>query len=293
MLLSSSVLIGDAMRTPLRLLACLALAAFVGGCGGPTSSGLAAPSAGLTAASPSIEPTTAASPVAPTPSAGSADRFEPDSIATVLEGPLRMRSRPRIAEDSIKFDPLLPSGERLFVVDGPVRASEYEWYLVVPFDIWSGSYNIGWVAAADHDGTPWLRAADAACRSDPTLTDLTAMHYLDALSCYPSRDFTFTNTLSLVGCGDGGFLASPGWMCGRYSWGMPEDGLRLALSPDLVDPGEFHSAELTITARLDDPAAKTCIAERFEAETDYELLSARVLIECRAMFVGSSVSPAT
>ncbi len=48
------------------------------------------------------------------------------------------------------------------VVDGPVQASGYDWYRVAPVSLTlSGGAADGWVAAADHDGTPWItRAGD-------------------------------------------------------------------------------------------------------------------------------------
>ena len=57
-------------------------------------------------------------------------RFDLDAVVSVVEGPLRVRSLPRVADDSDKFDPLLQTGQLLFVIDGPIRASEYDWYLV-------------------------------------------------------------------------------------------------------------------------------------------------------------------
>ena len=45
---------------------------------------------------------------------------------------LRVRSEPRVADDSIKYEPLLPLGTELTVLDGPVSGSGYTWYKVAP-----------------------------------------------------------------------------------------------------------------------------------------------------------------
>jgi hypothetical protein len=277
-----------------------ALAVALTGCGTSSTPSLTSSPWRLAPPSPrpAVTATAAAVPSAiqPTASRETGVVLAADSMAEVVSGPLRVRSQPRIADDSIKFDLLLPSTESLFVVDGPVRASEYDWYLVVPMDTYIPPLGIGWVAAADHDGTPWLRSADLSCEPDPTLFEVTGMHYLDALSCYGSRDFTFTDVVKRVGCGDGGPLGFPQWMCGRYQWGEPGFGASLALPPDL-EPAAFDSAQairLTVTAQLDDPVAKTCTGAVHEGSTiDLELLSARVVLDCRATFVASSVSPAT
>jgi serpin B len=84
---------------------------------------------------------------------------------------LRVRSEPRVAGDSIKYAPTLRAGTELVVIAGPVEASGYRWYKVAPMgvDLRSGSgrgsvaVDQGWVAVADHDGTPWVGLA-----KDPT-----------------------------------------------------------------------------------------------------------------------------
>jgi serpin B len=84
---------------------------------------------------------------------------------------LRVRSEPRVADDSVKFVPTLREGTELVVIAGPVRASGYTWVKVAPVGVnlrgGSGQGSVavdqGWVAVADHDGTPWVGPA-----KDPT-----------------------------------------------------------------------------------------------------------------------------
>jgi serpin B len=60
------------------------------------------------------------------------------------------------------YEPVLPIGTELTVVDGPIRASGYVWYKVVPisFDALEGP-GYGWVASAGKDGEPWIALAES------------------------------------------------------------------------------------------------------------------------------------
>ena len=53
-------------------------------------------------------------------------------VTTLADDGLRVRSQPRISDDSEKYDPLLPLGTQLYVLDGPMSASGYTWYQVAP-----------------------------------------------------------------------------------------------------------------------------------------------------------------
>jgi len=79
---------------------------------------------------------------------------------------LRVRSLPEISDASVKFDPLLPLGTKVTVLDGPVLGSDYAWYHVVA-RLTDGRGNLtktltGWVAAAALDGERWLKVDAAA-----------------------------------------------------------------------------------------------------------------------------------
>ncbi len=73
---------------------------------------------------------------------------------------LRVRSEPRVSDDSIMYDPVLPLGTELFVLDGPVSASGYTWYMVAPVSFAElDGPGSGWVASADKNGEPWIALA--------------------------------------------------------------------------------------------------------------------------------------
>ncbi len=145
----------------------------------PTSTSSAAPTAATSSAQPSA-PTAelpAATPTAPV--AGLA----PGTLAVTVTDDLRVRSAPRVADDSIRHAPLLPNGTEVVVTAGPVVANDYTWYRVAPlgFELDDG-VDQGWVAVADHDGTPWVAPADdptpgftlAAVKADPIDPSMTA-----------------------------------------------------------------------------------------------------------------------
>ena len=100
-------------------------------------------------------PTTPISSPSASPVVG---RFQAGAMVEVVAGGLRVRTAPTVDDArSAKFEPLLAAGAQLRVVDGPVFADAYEWYLVEVL----GSPQRGWVSSADHDGTPWV--------ADPTM----------------------------------------------------------------------------------------------------------------------------
>ena len=133
---------------------------------GPTAS--TAPSPGSASPNPTASPL-ATSSAAPSPAATSgppsADgRLLPGMLAVTVSDGLRVRSAPRVADDSLKYRPVLPVGTELVVAAGPVNASGFDWYRVAPIGVkLSDNADQGWVAVADHDGTPWVAPA-----TDPT-----------------------------------------------------------------------------------------------------------------------------
>ena len=108
------------------------------------------------------------SPFAPPSASPVVGRFAAGSMVEVVAGGLRVRTAPTVDNaTSAKFDPLLAAGAQLRVVDGPVFADDYEWYLVEVI----GSPQRGWVSSADHDGTPWVADPNASSPEPTALTD--------------------------------------------------------------------------------------------------------------------------
>ena len=83
-------------------------------------------------------------------------------MAITVSDHVRVRSLPRVADESKKYNPLLPLGTELLVLEGPVLDSGYTWYRVSPTSFTlDGGVADGWVAVSDHDGTPWVALAEA------------------------------------------------------------------------------------------------------------------------------------
>ena len=80
-----------------------------------------------------------------------------DLVVTVTDN-LRVRSKPGVSADSLKYEPVLEAGTDLQILGGPVAASGFWWYRVRLLDGMTLHDGIadGWVAASDHDGTAWI-----------------------------------------------------------------------------------------------------------------------------------------
>jgi serpin B len=60
------------------------------------------------------------------------------------------------------YEPVLPLGTELTVLEGPVSASGYAWYKVAPVSfVGLDGPGYGWVAAAGTDGEPWIALREA------------------------------------------------------------------------------------------------------------------------------------
>ena len=151
------------MRTANRVDFALALVgALIAGCGAsPSMSGQTPPvaastetSSPLPTATASPKPSLAARTFAPT--LAPTDPLVGTLVATVSDR-LRVRSEPRVSDDSIKYEPVLPLGTLLTVLDGPAFGSGYTWYLVaVGTAVKLNGPDYGWVAMASKEGEPWF-----------------------------------------------------------------------------------------------------------------------------------------
>ena len=268
------------------------------------------------ASSPPPSPSAPAATPTPVPSgpagpSGTPLTFAHDALAQVVSSNLRLRSQPRIASDSIKFEPFLQVGDRMFVVDGPVTGSGHDWYQVAtwrPADP-SVSWPIGWVASADIDGTPWIAAATPTCPDQPTVADLAGLRPAEALACYGRRTLTLHALVSGAAPGDpcptgstSPCLGGPTWLAGTGGWiatpdstalatDPPSPGLTIARNPDASGGGPaFPPGRLvTINGSFDDPAAATCALEGSPASVS-TLTATDAVLRCRTTFVAAAVT---
>lgn len=252
-------------------------------------------------ASPTLAPTSDVTPSAPesTEPELSADPepFPPDTVVQVTTTDLVIRSTPGINTASDMLEPRLNAPQLLYVVDGPVAADGYQWYLVAMFwmdHLPHGQETSGWVARGSRDGEPWIAATTLDC-PDPTLDALAGMRAVARLACYGGQ------TLTLEGNDGGCFQAdpvaiSPGWLtasgCGLNPDGYKEGvvpgtgSLIVRQSPAMVwngyQPGSVE--RVIVTGHFDDPAARTCSAVPLLGSD--EQIPELLVLNCRTEFVG-------
>jgi hypothetical protein len=146
---------------------------------------------------------------------------------TTTDG-LRVRSLPLVDDASQRYEPLLNSGTRLFVLDGPASGSGYDWYKVIAPTIAQadGGPMVGWIAVASKTGETW--AAEQALNCPPAdgpvafgeLSRLASGAVADGgLSCFGRSTITTSATVQVACSGPSprstaleNWLASPAGM---------------------------------------------------------------------------------
>ena len=248
------------------------------------------------------EPTDA--PIA-SPTAARAVLLERDSFARVVTSDLRVRSKPGVSDDSAKFEPLLQDGTYAFVLEGPVAASGYYWYLVLPFrrDRDAIEPPFGWVAAADKDGSPWLAAQPISCPETPVagwggpdMEGVTNMYR--HLACFRDKPQTFQSAIGRPGdlCGVFEWRLEPSWFdttCPSHYLSGDDVALDVFLPPGVVPPTVDPDSTLgvDVTAQYDHPEARNCrLAPAVAVPTTAAPPPELVVLTCRAQFVATSIA---
>jgi hypothetical protein len=199
------------------------------------------------------------------------------TAVTTVDG-VRVRSQPRVSDDSFKEEPLLPIGTALYVLDGPVSASGYEWYNVA--QLASRTLPSGWVASASRDGAPWIAAGPFDCPPLPAdFRSLMALPEGVGLACYRRVPITVRARLISCACDIDGAWYTPSWfhlnddpdlLVEAGVTRVPSDmadwfGLNLDPAgehPDVLPVGEV----VDVTGIFDHPAAVTCTRTEMDGE---------------------------
>jgi hypothetical protein len=265
----------------------------------PTPSSATRPSPTPSTPEPSIEP---AQPDWPTGTV----------VVTRADEGLRVRSEPSIEAGSAKYEPLLPEGTSLEVLEGPVAGSGYDWYRVAILAGASldGGLREGWVAAADRDGTPWVEA----CPTEVRPSTLMAIAPLTRVACFGNDTLTFDARLetramdidwgpmdvperfATVSTPDHGYI----FLVDPYDPPIdpPIDAIHDLLLLRVVDPsvdatgpgGIATGFVAQVSGHFDDPASAECrIPEGVgpaEGYTDEEVVEF-----CRGAFIVTEVMP--
>jgi len=265
--------------------------------------------------SPSPEPSQSEA-AAPTEPAVDSVPIPSDAYAIVETDDLRVRSKPGVSEESKKLEPLLHKHMLVFVLDGPVQASGYDWYLVQPIasDTDASTYPFGWIAAAGKDGEPWIGPASMDCPLLPeTLEELArialpveqAPMYLE-ITCFGGQEIMFPARLVTPSewCGLGEWPdIEPAWMgecttASNYLVSLDDDD-GVALHPVWAPDVDFSFAPLVeappeawptveVTGLFDHPEARTCRSA--DKSTDSVAPDpALTILTCRVQFVVTSM----
>jgi hypothetical protein len=262
---------------PATALAALLLC-LVAGCGTPSiSSGAIAgatppASASADTAAPSAVPGSGGPDGSPPASAAADGDGLPRPVVVTIVDRVRVRSEPRIADDSILYEPVLPTGTALFVLDGPTVASGYEWYQVVPLSFEVGG-GYGWVAAASREGEAWISPAEASCPPQPaSVAELVGLSPGLALACFAGVPISLEVRVVPCNCDYDGPQTEPAWL--GVDGAEPvllvdpaltaapsnvEEWLILHLHPSVGDAGSIPSGSIAnVTGTFDHPAAAGC-----------------------------------
>ena len=246
---------------------------------------------------------------------GSYPAPRPDSFAHVITDDLRVRSKPEVSTSSKKYEPLLWEGALVWVAEGPVRASGYDWFRIVPMGEADLQYHpdpppAGWVAAGK-DGEPWIERWESSCE-----TPLDTVSDFDwppqgwiGLSCFGDRTVGFTAAATRwdIDCEENPELGlRPAWFrrCGE-SFVLDREGgfpdwerapLFVTLAPEAqidIDPTTTTNrwVDVRVTGHYDDARAQDCTQP---ADSDASAASVRVsaVHACRTRFVVTRLTPA-
>ena len=288
----------------------------------PSPSTVPSPSASASPSAALPTPTPTPSPRATTVPASTAAPIEPSAApssslltyARVVANDLRVHEEPD-NQSSVR-QPSLPNGLLVVVVDGPVKASGYDWFQVQPPFLEEAAqfYPFGWVAGASKGGAPWLEPATVECPPLPsTLHEVASLNYEDEmiyeLTCFGDEEVTFRARLatSSVTCGlELPYGIEPVWMTGacsidpRYLVAVdPEetvDELYTSWAPNVTVPGPDPSTRrnklpiVEVTGQYDHPAAQECRAVVPSGTPSADLPDPdSMVVNCRRQFVITAV----
>jgi hypothetical protein len=271
-----------------RYAASVALALVLAACGAtPTGSSrtTSAPGPTATGATSTTGPTTVMS-----------GAFEPGSVVVTIVDGVRVRSRPEVSAESQLLEPLLPRGTRLFVLEGLVQASGYDWYRVTPISLTQGATE-GWVAKGSRDGIPWLETGSVTCPAAPTtVAALSALTPGQRLACFGRQSITVRGKFLSCQCDIDGPPMNPSWFAVsevRFlvdssragPLGDVTDALWVVLDPAGTYPDPVPIGRvLDVTGMFDHPAAAAC------AMSDGAISESTP--SCRFSFAVTSIVPA-
>lgn len=275
-------------RLPMVALLCLAVVAACTN-SAPPSPGTASPAV---AASASASATNAAEgSSSPPPASASPVATSNGTAALALNGAsrtitddLRVRSAPGTADSSKKLEPLLSKGTRLYMIAGPVAADGYDWYQIVPFD---HRLPQGWIASASRQGEQWVEDDAESCPTPPldAAKVLSLMTY-GGLACFGDREVEVVGEVHCEFADVDSPISGPDWIHhDRYCTLNLGGESRLGINDGGMTLGFPMTGQASVTGHFDDAQAVLCTS----ADDELAREPARIVLDCRAQFVGTSI----
>jgi len=265
--------------------------------GAPTGSPTVAPSP-----PPSSGGAASVPPVSPSPTTSTV-LLGPDAVAELMTTDLVVRSAPGVSAQSEMYPERLNQPMLLFVVDGPVRANGYDWYLVQPFtrdvcvDVCPPGPPFGWVAQAGKDGEQWIAPASLEC-PEPEASLIGWLARTARLACFGNETLVLEGTF-----GDCYAAETPVAFQRSRCEIRPRDYVEvdtftsfLTMIPEAgVDvPWNRPGAQIRVTGHFDDPNALDCRWGEVSNE-DFGLPPGAppaelVILSCRQEFVVTDIA---
>lgn len=280
----------------------IAMLGILTACGGPLTapseagpgSGTGSPSEVAQTSSPSLVPT--ASPAA--------RPVGIDSLVESVVDDLSVREEPSLSAARVGT---APAGLRAWVVDGPVEADGYRWFMLTgaPEDAddqaacleiaeQADSSCLRWIglaAGVTPSGDEWLRPAAVDCPQARDLGSYLSLTPDERLFCAGGEEWRLRVYVPPLVGGRGClpvWVTDPGWMTGECTFTFPQPvqrrldqdtSLQMFTPPELNSCGqpgvcwwEKHKGEwVVVTGHLDDPVARKCrpvLSDSFELEEE-------------------------
>ena len=283
---------GGAQRRKRAAAICAAVVSLLGmvaaGCGPSVQTGFA-PSIGpnvVPSSASAVSPPTAATSASTSASASTA--IAVDMVVRTVAPDLQAWSAPSVGASSRKVEPLLPKDSRLFVIAGPISADGFVWYQVLSFD---GVFPGVWIAQAGLDGAPWLQPDPQPCPTPPL--DAAALGDLapyGGLACFGGTEIQLMGDVHCeLGEVDRAY-SGPDWLRDDRSCTIDLGG---GETMEIFDGGISGltypmTKRALVSGHFDDPKAASCVYALDPPAPD----PATVVVNCRAMFVGTALEAA-
>jgi hypothetical protein len=232
--------------------------------------------------------------------------IEAGGLAEVVTTELVMRSLPGVTDESEILVRMLQPGDELFVIDGPVHATFYDWYHVQPIEggEWPAA---GWVASESREGEPWI--GPSLCPVDEPLDGeaVADIHPLEALACFGDDPIHLHARFAGICAGHlpgrPNWTIEPTWLGLEHGcqWDVPTGSLT-TFQPYFVPeigigspPGAERGDTYWLTGQFDHPDAPACRLRELDGDPNMppppQLDEDQVVLLCRSRFAVTDAEP--